>query len=91
MTWAEPARRGTAVAAALRRVTEPRQRAAIPAGPERRAGVLADAGPYPGGIMVTHANVPANARQAAQVLGGSAVVTRLPPSRVLPLAGEGRW
>ncbi|WP_158104533.1 AMP-binding protein, partial [Amycolatopsis kentuckyensis] len=161
LTWAELDRRVTAVAAALRRVTEPRQRAAIliapspdyvvaflgvlraglvaiPAGPERRAGVLADAEPsivlataatvpairrflatldtcghrvlavdavpdasgftsypavpedvaylqYPGGIMVTHANVLANARQAAQVLGESAVATRLPPSDPLGL------
>ncbi|MBE8520387.1 hypothetical protein ILP97_23320 [Amycolatopsis sp. H6(2020)] len=61
----------------------------LPAG--RAAALRRVTEPYPGGIMVTHANVPANARQAAQVLGGSAVVTRLPPSRVLPLAGEGRW
>ncbi|MFT7871667.1 MULTISPECIES: AMP-binding protein [Amycolatopsis] len=154
LTWAELDRRVTAVAAALRRVTEPRQRAAIliepspdhvvaflgalraglvaiPAGPERRASVLADAEPsivlataatvpairrflatldtcghrvlavdtvpdasgfaevpvtpsdvaylqYPGGVMVTHANVLANARQAAQALGHTAVVSRPP-------------
>jgi acyl-CoA synthetase (AMP-forming)/AMP-acid ligase II len=161
LTWAELDRRVTAVAAALRRVTEPGQRAAIliapspgyivaflgalraglvaiPAGPDRRASVLADAEPsivlataatvpairrflatldtcghrvlavdavpdapgcaevpvapadvaylqYPGGVMVTHANVLANARQAAEVLGESAVVTGLPPSDPLGL------
>jgi acyl-CoA synthetase (AMP-forming)/AMP-acid ligase II len=161
LTWAELDRRVTAVAAALRRVTEPGQRAAIliapspgyvvaflgalraglvaiPAGPDRRASVLADAEPsivlataatvpairrflatldtcghrvlavdavpdapgcadvpvapadvaylqYPGGVMVTHANVLANARQAAQVLGESPVVTALPPSDPLGL------
>ncbi len=160
LTWAELDRRVTAVAAALRRVTEPRQRAAIlvepspdyvvaflgalraglvaiPAGPERRASVLADAEPsivlatvatvpavrrflatldtcghrvlavdavpdapgftaapavpddvayllYPGGVLVTHANVLANARQAAQALGRTAVVS-LPPSDPLGL------
>jgi acyl-CoA synthetase (AMP-forming)/AMP-acid ligase II len=160
VTWAALDRRVTAVAAALRRVTEPGQRAAIlvppspdyvvaflgalraglvaiPVGPDRRAGVLADAEPsivlataetvapvrrflstletcghrvlavdavpdaaavpdvpvladdvaylqYPGGVMVTHANVLANARQAAQVLGDD-VVTWLPPSDPLGL------
>ncbi|WIX85005.1 AMP-binding protein [Amycolatopsis sp. DG1A-15b] len=43
LTWAEPARRVTSVAAALRRVTEPGQRAAIPARPARRADVDAEA------------------------------------------------
>lgn len=161
LTWAELDRRVTAVAAALRRVTEPRQRAAvliapspdyvvaflgvlragliaIPVGPERRARVLADAEPsvvlataatvpairrflatldtcghrvlavdavpdapgftsepgvpddvaylqYPGAVMVTHANVLASARQAAQALGRAAVVTALPPSDPLGL------
>ncbi|MET8849267.1 AMP-binding protein [Amycolatopsis sp. NPDC004625] len=160
LTWAELDRRVTAVAAALRRVAEPGQRAAIliapspdcvvallgvlraglvaiPAGPDRRARVLADAQPsivlataatvtttrrflstsdtcghrvlavdavadapfaeaapapddvaylqYPGGVMVTHANVVANARQAAQVLDRPVVVTWLPPSDPLGL------
>lgn len=161
LTWAELDRRVTAVAAALRRVAEPGQRAAIlitpspgyavaflgvlragliaiPAGPDHRAGLLADARPsivlataatvpavrdflsasdtcghrvlavdavpdapdftedppapedvaylqYPGGVLVTHANVVANARQAAQVLGRTAVVTWLPPSDPLGL------
>ncbi|KDN20628.1 AMP-binding protein [Amycolatopsis rifamycinica] len=161
LTWAALDRRVTAVAAALRRVTEPGQRAAvlispspdyvvaflgalraglvaIPTGPERRASVLADAEPsivlataatvlavrrflatldtcghrvlavdavpdapvcpevrsaaedvaylqYPGGVMVTHANVLANARQAAGVLGRTTVVTWLPPSDPLGL------
>lgn len=160
LTWAELDRRVSAVAAALRRVAEPGQRAAIlispssayvvaflgvlraglvaiPAGPERRARVLADAEPsivlatadtvttiqrflstldtcghrvlavdavpdapfaeaapapgdvaylqYPGGVLVTHANIVANARQAAQLLGQAAVVTWLPPSDPLGL------
>ncbi|MDQ7805098.1 AMP-binding protein [Amycolatopsis sp. A133] len=161
VTWAELDRRVTAVAAALRRVAEPGQRAAIfaapspgyvvaflgvlraglvaiPAGPDHRARVLADAEPsivlatadtvaatrrflstldtcghrvlavdavpdapgfaevprspedvaylqYPGGVMVTHANIVANARQAAQVLGRRVVVSRLPPSDPLGL------
>ncbi|QKV78679.1 AMP-binding protein [Amycolatopsis sp. Hca4] len=40
---------------------------------------------YPGGVMVTHANVLANARQAAEVLGRATVVTGLPPSDPLGL------
>ncbi|MGW5747582.1 AMP-binding protein [Amycolatopsis sp. NPDC003861] len=160
VTWAELDRRVTAVAAALRRVTEPRQRVAIliepspdyvvaflgalraglvaiPVGPDRRASVLADAEPsivlataatvpairrflatldtcghrvlavdgvpdapgftsypavpddiaylqYPRGVMVTHANVVANARQVAQVVGRTTVVS-LPPSDPLGL------
>ncbi|WP_158263093.1 AMP-binding protein [Amycolatopsis sp. CA-128772] len=160
LTWAELDRRVSAVAAALRRVAEPGQRAAIlvapspgyvvaflgvlraglvaiPAGPDRRARVLADAEPsvvlataatvtatrqflstldtcghrvlavdavpdapftedapapddvaylqYTGGVMVTHANIVANARQAAQVLEQPVVVTWLPPSDPLGL------
>jgi acyl-CoA synthetase (AMP-forming)/AMP-acid ligase II len=158
MTWAELDRRVTAVAAALRPVTEPGQRAAIRIAPSAdhvvaflgaiRAGlvavplgtarVLADAEPvivlataatvaatrrflstsdtsghrvpavdavpdapgftedpvaaedvaylqYPGGVMITHANVLANARQAAGVLPGRTVVSRLPPSHPLGL------
>jgi acyl-CoA synthetase (AMP-forming)/AMP-acid ligase II len=160
LTWAELDRRVTAVAAALRRVAEPGQRAAIlitpspeyvvaflgvlraglvaiPVGPEHRARVLADAQPsivlataatvtttrrflstldtcghrvlavdavpdaesaeaavapddvaylqYPGGVMVTHANIVANARQAAQVLVEPVVATWLPPSDPLGL------
>ncbi|WP_370967824.1 AMP-binding protein [Amycolatopsis sp. cg9] len=153
VTWGELDRRVTAVAAALRQVTERGQRAAvlvahpvehvvaflgalraglvaIPAGPDR-ARVFADAEPaivlatsatvaatrrflatldtcghrvlavdavpdapgftedpvaagdvaylqYPGGVLVTHANVVANARQAAGVLGPGALVSRLP-------------
>ncbi|WP_410588010.1 AMP-binding protein [Amycolatopsis sp. lyj-23] len=160
LTWGELDRRVSAAAAALRRVAEPGQRAAIlvppspdhvvaflgalraglvaiPVGPAGRARVLADAEPsvvlattasvratrhflsaldtcghrvlavdavpdapgftadpvtpedvaylqYPGGVMVTHANVVANARQAAQVLGPAAVVS-LPPSDPLGL------
>ncbi|QKV78678.1 AMP-binding protein [Amycolatopsis sp. Hca4] len=80
LTWGELDRRVTAVAAALRRVTEPRQRAAIlaapspdyvvaflgalraglvaiPAGPDRRASVLADA--EPSIVLATAATVPA--------------------------------
>ncbi|MEV6828985.1 AMP-binding protein [Amycolatopsis sp. NPDC051102] len=160
LTWAELDRRVSAVAASLRRVAEPGQRAAIlvapspgyvaaflgvlragliaiPAGPHRRARVLADAQPsivlttadtvaatrqflstldtcghrvlavdavpdapfaeaapapedvaylqYPGGVMVTHANVLANAKQAAQLLDRPVVVTWLPPSDPLGL------
>ncbi|WP_318306278.1 AMP-binding protein [Amycolatopsis solani] len=153
VTWAELDRRVTAVAAALRRVTEPRQRAAIlvadplehvvaflgvlraglvaiPVGADR-ARVLADEEPaivlatsatvagtrlflstldtighrvlavdavpgapdfpeapvaaedvaylqYPGGVMVAHANIVANARQAAPVLGPGTLVSRSP-------------
>ncbi|WP_410568133.1 AMP-binding protein [Amycolatopsis sp. cmx-4-61] len=40
---------------------------------------------YPGGVMVTHANVVANARQAAQVPAASTVVSPLPPSDPLGL------
>ncbi|MBE1501536.1 acyl-CoA synthetase (AMP-forming)/AMP-acid ligase II [Amycolatopsis lexingtonensis] len=160
VTWAGLDDRVTAVAAALRQVTEPGQRAAIvvadpvecvvaflgvlraglvaiPVGPDR-ARVLGDAEPvivlatsatvaatrqflstldtcghrvlavdavpeapgfvedpvaaedvaylqYPGGVMVTHANVVANARQAAAVLGPGALVSRLPLSDPLGL------
>ncbi len=160
VTWAELDGRVTAVAAALRQVTEPGQRVAIlvahpveqvvaflgvlraglvaiPAGPDR-ARVFADAEPaivlatsatvattrrflstldtcghrvlavdavpaapgftedpvpaedvaylqYPGGVMVTHANVVANARQAARVLGPGTLVSRLPLSDPLGL------
>ncbi|MEV4055040.1 AMP-binding protein [Amycolatopsis sp. NPDC049688] len=160
LTWAGLDRRVTAVAAALRRVAEPGQRAAIliapspayavaflgvlraglvaiPAGPDGRAHVLADAQPsivlataatvtavrrflsaldtcghrvlavdavpdapfaetapspegvaylqYPGGVMVTHANIVANARQAAPLLAHPSVTTWLPPSDPLGL------
>ncbi|NBH02121.1 AMP-binding protein, partial [Amycolatopsis sp. SID8362] len=160
LTWAGLDHRVTAVAAALRQVTEPGQRAAIlvadpvehvvaflgalraglvaiSVGPDR-ARVLADAEPaivlattatvadtrrflstldtcghrvlavdgvpdapgftedpvaaedvaylqYPGAVMVTHANIVANARQAAAVLGPGALVNRSPFSDPLGL------
>ncbi|WP_225440095.1 AMP-binding protein [Amycolatopsis eburnea] len=160
VTWAGLDHRVTAVAAALRQVTEPGQRAAIlvadpvehvvaflgvlraglvaiSVGPDR-ARVLADAEPvillatsatvadtrrflstldtcghrvlavdavpdapgftedpvaaedvaylqYPGAVMVTHANIVANARQAAAVLGPGELVSRSPLSDPLGL------
>ncbi|MCR6485829.1 AMP-binding protein [Amycolatopsis sp. OK19-0408] len=158
LTWGELDRRVTAVAAALRQVTAPGQRAAILIAPSPehvvaflgaiRAGLVAiprpgraafadaepsivlatadtvpatrrflagletcghrvlavdivDAAPdftedpvaaedvaflqYPGGVMVTHANVVANARQAATVLPERTVVSWLPPDDPLGL------
>ncbi|WIV61579.1 AMP-binding protein [Amycolatopsis nalaikhensis] len=160
LTWAELDRRVTAVAAALRQVTEPGQRAAVLIAPSAdhvvavlavvRAGLvaiplpprspaaIADAGPvivlatadtvaatrrflstldtcghrvlavdavedapgftedpvaaedvaylqYPAGVMVTHANVVANARQTAAVLQGRTVLSWLPPTDPLGL------